>query len=351
VTTTDTPIVADPVARAFAVWKQSFAVGGGGIASSSAKRRIQRIALEATLAAIAASPATGERVVGFVCQLLRRGTVLPGGDNGALLDALVRAPSLSPTMSIALAAALRSYDDRLAERAVQRVLTQSPASEHPALLAKIAAMAQPIDEIPDVSQSEKPVTAWRCKVVPSRSPTHEPVTKLGGLPWLPAETPWPRCGACGEEMRFAAQLGRGEAVPLRRHDLVSVFFCAGCLLGDDSGTATQVLLSRASGPAAELAPASPPMREYRLEAKAFKDKPDEDEAPDASFTTQLGGFPRWQAAGGPICPHCGAAMVYLAQIEAAVDDMLIPGDAALWFVCVCPTECTPASGAAIWESA
>jgi hypothetical protein len=298
-------LATDPVARAFALWKQSFGVGGGGIASSSAKRRIQKIALEATLGAVAADPSAGERVVGFVCQLLRRGTILRGGDSAALLDAIARAPSLSPATSLALAAALRSYDDALADRAVERVLAQSPPADHDALRARIAVMAQPIDEIPDPSQSEKPVTAWRCKVVPSRSPTGEPITKLGGLPWLPASTPWPVCGACGQPMRFAAQLARGEAVPLRRYDLVSVFFCDGCLLGDDHDAATQVLLMPGSGAASDRAPASPLMREYRLETRSFKDEPDEDAAADASFATKLGGFPRWQAAGGPCAGTAG----------------------------------------------
>jgi hypothetical protein len=302
--------------------------------------------MQKTITALEESPDRGDGLIRFVGQLLRQDTILRGGELGPLLGRLVGAPWATPAMLIALAGALRTYDEALAERAAQRALAMSPADEHDAVRARIEAMAQPVEMLADPTMSERPVTAWRCKVTASRAPSHDPVSKLGGTPWLPAGASWPRCGACGEPMLFAAQLARGEALPLRRHDLVSVFFCERC--GPDG--AAVLLSSTSEGATGEPAPRAS-MREYRIEVKAFKDKPDEETAAKSSFATKLGGFPRWvQDDGTPICAHCGSRMVCVAQIDPSVDEMLVAGDRALWFVCVCPIECTTTSAAAVWQS-
>jgi hypothetical protein len=338
-------VATDALARAYGAWKQSFRIGGGAIASSSAKRRAQQIALQATIAALEASSGHRDGLIGFLATLLRNGTILPGGEVSALLDRLVGAPWAPPPMLIALAGALRSYDETLADRATQRALALSPAAEHAAVLARIATMAQPVDSIPDATLSDRPVSAWRCKLTPSRAPTRDPVSKLGGVPWLPAGASWPGCTACGKPMLFAAQLARSDALPLRRHDLLTFFLCDPCV-------GSSVRLWSTSTDASGDPPPRPEMRERRIELKPFKDKPDDEKAAASSFASKLGGFPRWvQDDGTPICPHCGARMVFVAQIDPSVDEMLIPGDCARWFLCVCPLECTPASAAAVWQTA
>jgi hypothetical protein len=346
-----TVVATEALARAYAAWKQSFRIGGGAIASSTAKRRAQQLAMQATIAALEVSPETSDGMIRFLSQLLRDGTILRGGEVTALLDRLVRAPWAPPAMLIALAGALRSYDETLSARAAQRALMLSPGDEHDAVLSRIDAMAQPVDLLPDATLSDRPVTAWRCKMAPTRAPTRDAVSKLGGTPWLPASQSWPCCGACGQHMLFAAQLARSEALPLRRHHLVSFFFCDTCLPAAPDGTSKVSLWSTSTEATADPPPRSA-MREYRIEVKPFKDKPDEEKASAASFSSKLGGFPRWvQDDETPICPHCGARMVCVAQIEPSIDAMLIPGDCARWFVCVCPTECTSESATAVWQSA
>lgn len=330
------------------LWRQVFAIGDGAIASGKARKRAQVAAVGATARALEARPDDLAPAT-FLGQLLVRGTVLADPATKTALRALVDAPWATPAILAALAGPLGVHDAELGKRARERALALAPEAGRARLAAELARSPTPPVVLADPRRAGRPVEAKALTV--SRGSAEGPVTKLGGRPWLPAGVEWPACRACGEPLRFILQLAAGDG-PQRRSALVSLFVCGDfeCHPWSATSGANAVLLVPPGG----LAPrecAAPVVAERALDLDAFTDPPDEEGAPKASWGSKTGGYPRWvQDDRTPSCAACGLGLVPVLQLDGELDEALHPGDISLWFVAICPAECSPTSGAAFCQS-
>lgn len=140
-----------------------------------------------------------------------------------------------------------------------------------------------------------------------------PVLRTGGVPLVPDEFAWPRCGECGGAMQFLAHLPLGIGV-------VAVFFCQNdpgmCDDWDATGGANQACLFTG-----ELSRATVPDEgETLLSAvTALRCRP-ADMPTGEPVLGRLGGEPDWlQSDETPGCPRCTARMTFTAELEEGHD--------------------------------
>lgn len=378
----------DLARRALAAWRSTFLVGNRAIASNAARRRAQAAAVRATARAIAADP-TSLRLAALLSQVMLRGSLVPDRETAGALRDLLDAPWSTPALARALHPGLARFDEGLAARAVELVLADLAPQDRAHAAAELARPQAPSALLDDPSLSNRPVMAFALAASPVGAPTEGPAAKLGGEPALPPGA-WPTCPRCGASMRFLVQLPAGQALPpsrgvlgerprasgpraaraaskgassplaaaplaLRRSRLISLFLCDDDRCEPwslDGGNA--VLLSPTGVPLERHAPPPHgvrPVEERPIEFLPFEDRPDEEDAPEVSFGSKVGGFPRYvQDDETPCCRACGLLMITVAQLAADLDDALLSGDRAMWYLSVCPAECTPTSAVAFRQS-
>ncbi|MEW2260650.1 DUF1963 domain-containing protein [Streptomyces sp. NPDC047869] len=172
------------------------------------------------------------------------------------------------------------------------------------------------------------------------SPT-APVTRTGGVPLAPAETPWPCCASCSGPMQFLAQVVLDDLQDGPEHrGFLALFACQNDpgMCGDwerDSG-GNQALLFPADGleplaqPADDVDEALLLLGSVRAVSLVQMDQPDYDQAgeewtarsdrPRSSVLGQLGGEPAWiQNDETPSCPSCALPMPLIVQLEEGPD--------------------------------
>lgn len=146
---------------------------------------------------------------------------------------------------------------------------------------------------------------------------------LGGdPPGFPAES-WPVCARCRKPMTHIATLyADAKRLPLR-HGAVSLFCCQGADWCGEEGASAVVLHSteesnpKPSGKATSVAHPEPLRAQHIKYAKASKARIEgRDDA--QSF---LGHEPQWLQgeAAPPVCPTCGHAMDFIAQLDEELD--------------------------------
>jgi hypothetical protein len=161
-----------------------------------------------------------------------------------------------------------------------------------------------------------------------------PVTRLGGVPLVPAGFEWPRCAECEGPMQFLAHLALDDLAPDRR--ALAIFMCQNdpglCDEWDPTSGANRALLLPSHG----LTPAPAPtegvteLEDVNAVELATVDEPDYDKARDDWATStdrsptdvlgQLRGTPSWiQADETPSCPSCTQPMTFTAQLEQGPD--------------------------------
>jgi hypothetical protein len=187
-------------------------------------------------------------------------------------------------------------------------------------------------------------------------------SKFGGVPYLPEQGSWPRCGSCGEWLQLLLQLNAAD-LPDEARDLfvgmLQVFCCTerACTPMEPFSAATLVRLVSLSGAAAY---ASPPFEEAFVgraitgwEQRVDYPSPEEVELlgikveqPWENEVFALGGdkllgWPGWpQNVGYAKCPQCLGRMRTIVEIasEEAVPHMF--GDGGSAWVSQCPTHRT-----------
>jgi hypothetical protein len=165
------------------------------------------------------------------------------------------------------------------------------------------------------------------------APVREPVFKVGGQPVLYEPVAWPTCDECGDAMRFLAQIPLREPVPFStKWDMAYVFMCGNVSKAPYRcqphvpGGQNAVVLQVASDSRSVLD--GPTMAPDMTATFDRVDEPDVDTS-DYDFEddygevvydrTKLGGTPCWVQDNESFpCPHCGAPMVLIAQLESEV---------------------------------
>lgn len=195
----------------------------------------------------------------------------------------------------------------------------------------------------------------------------EPVTKLGGAPWLGPDAPQPTCDSCGRALAFIAQLDLGTLPAGAGEGLVQIFACESNRCGPEQNLVRLVRAQGRSAPAPArepqrkddytLAPAKPMLVERWQDAEddhpypgdedfdaIVAEHPDLEEAFEESSegwkTVQgdkAGGWPYWhEAAGGlPKCSACEGATRLLVQLDYGKSQAL-PEFVGIAFVTQCP---------------
>lgn len=219
----------------------------------------------------------------------------------------------------------------------------------------------------------------------SEVPITEPVAKIGGTPVFIEPAEWPTCPACGRPMEFITQLLLQGPLPLSRHFAMAyVFQCVvgymldgepeiGFCPGDPQrgGTASAVLLQHRLGSPYMPQPAQAPSSSYPEYAITFthSDEPDVDlhDIPDDDVDefweqlhhiTKLGGIPKFIQDGWATmpCPACGTDALFIAQIDADLDQKGYPfgtllrfGDVGRAYLWLCSAECSPQGYVYWWD--
>lgn len=202
-----------------------------------------------------------------------------------------------------------------------------------------------------------------------------PVSKFGGLPWLPEGSAWPACGGCKKPMYFFAQLDVASlpaAAGVKGSGLLQLFMCANpdtkadvCLDSWQHGAASALVrLVDSAGAGAnaqwpEVEATWPPRRivgwtehedypgyeDFELagfesedelielwEAAADDDRPSLNREGD-----KVGGWPYWvQSPEYGRCSECGKQMQLVLQLDSEINVPYMFGDSGAGHVCQCP---------------
>lgn len=227
------------------------------------------------------------------------------------------------------------------------------------------------------------VDACICNIRRASKPILQHEFKLGGSPVLYREIPWPICSSCGQEMDFLAQVPLQQPLHISdRYSMAYVFMCPGqfdergwltCETWDPFSGANKVIIQESIHDTVLLSRQSEyPDYSATLEhvLEPLIDTSDNELSNELVASvheaTKLGGVPAWlQGNKTPLCPTCHGPTKLVAQFNAALDGNL-PADPAEWvsdafkffhfggddgigYLFICQDECSPDSGAFLWQ--
>ncbi len=232
--------------------------------------------------------------------------------------------------------------------------------DEPGQAVLTAAIAAPKERLP------RPMIALSLR---RKKDEDQRATKFGGLPYLPAVEPWPRCGQCGEALRFLFQLAKNDVPSLAypgKDDLLVLYGCVNENCSNRTGESVDSSLWRYYKVKQREALVEAPPRGVDLLPNCgitFKEPEDDHYDPGFSATlskrdkkkkfgelgenypsVKIGGYPTfWQDAIEPLC-QCGKPMVFMLQTtpdgqrtnltSAFVNQSeLFAGRLELWFHC------------------
>ncbi|MDW6057159.1 DUF1963 domain-containing protein [Streptomyces sp. FXJ1.4098] len=185
-------------------------------------------------------------------------------------------------------------------------------------------------------------------------------SRFGGLPWLGADEPWPRCADCAAPLTFFVQLDLAGA-PKQARDLgtglLQLFHCTACNPYRAFSGGHLVRVVDAAGQASSPTPPDGvplfPERPIAGWARAVRDYPyreaDESELlPEERAAVfglnrqgdKLGGWPNWvQDPGYPNCPRGDHRMTQpVLQIDSGRGVPHVWGDYGAGYIVQCPTH-------------
>lgn len=163
------------------------------------------------------------------------------------------------------------------------------------------------------------------------SDTSALVTRVGGLPLVPAGFTWPVCAECSGPMQFLVQMLSPDPSPERAPatpgptDVLLIFMCQNdpglCEEWDPRAGGNRALLLTRD----DLRPAVSPDEGETLLPESFEisllssERAEREGALD-QVVGQLGGTPEWlQHDETPSCPSCSKQMEFVAQFEQCQD--------------------------------
>jgi hypothetical protein len=199
------------------------------------------------------------------------------------------------------------------------------------------------------------------------APITEAVTKIGGAPVFLEPASWPQCRACAQPMQFLAQFRLDDPLPLaQRYQMAYVFMCEGCDDSWDPASGVNAVLLQPPSAAhwPQIVPGAFP--DYAVEWRQAQEPPvdrtdravDEDLREMVELCTKVGGAPGWiQYEDTPVCPQCGGAMHFIAELEGFgewdgararfVEQNF--GDSGSSYIFLCAAECGPRGAALTWQ--
>ncbi|MCB5168800.1 DUF1963 domain-containing protein [Streptomyces bambusae] len=166
------------------------------------------------------------------------------------------------------------------------------------------------------------------------------VSRVGGVPLVPAGTDWPVCASCLGALQFIAQI-----VLDGDRGVVSAFMCANdpgmCEEWDAGAGGNRAFLFPAAGlvPMHPADPAEPEdvrlLGAVRIAEPVRVDPAGHEDAaaawsartgrPQSEVLGQLGGEPDWlQFDETPGCAGCGTPMAFVAQLDEGPDPLTAP---------------------------
>lgn len=231
------------------------------------------------------------------------------------------------------------------------------------------------------------VDTYRLHLAKSERAITEPVTKFGGNPAFLEPALWPRCRMCSRELDFLGQIRMDDPIRFsNRYLMAYLFMCVGyidktgalqCETWDPYEDANAVILQSSSKPVfvesgRDRAPAYP---DYEVTLERSDDPAvdvaelgiDDEDLFEAVYDRfKIGGVPRWlQSNDTPTCPGCGGRMIFVAQLDAALDGRLpadpkewdedkykffhFGGDDGVGYLFLCENECGPRGAAFLWQ--
>ncbi|MDB4873127.1 MAG: hypothetical protein JWL97_4131 [Gemmatimonadales bacterium] len=155
---------------------------------------------------------------------------------------------------------------------------------------------------------------------------HAPVTRVGGVPLVPAGFSWPDCAECDGPMQFLAQLFLDDLAPKAAAAggaVLSIFMCQNdpglCGEWDPQSGGNRALLFSRDGLTAALVPAEGKTlfpESWKIGYVTVNEPADLAVLGGDPVLGQLGGNPVWlQDDETPTCPSCAAPMGFVAQLE------------------------------------